>query len=186
MIAGSWLIASVCIERMMQMSSTISAVCGKSSLSHAPLWPCRANLKIDGATGKLFWPEVIVVIRWPIRTESGSSMPAPAWRSPACSRKVHLRRRARLEQVDHPLDLGREVRQARQAARWRPLAELRCRRRAAGRRGPAVARRAASRGPSRPGRRPSCLRKTRRFDLLRPACSVVHGRDLGASAFIRA
>ena len=46
-----------------------------SSLSHAPLWPCWANLKIDGATGKLFCPEVIVVIRWPIRTESGSSIP---------------------------------------------------------------------------------------------------------------
>ena len=57
-----------------------------SSLSQAPLWPCWANLKIDGATGKLFWPEVIVVIRWPIRTESGSSIPRLSLESPACSR----------------------------------------------------------------------------------------------------
>ena len=120
MIAGSWLIASVCIERMMQMSSAIVAVCGKSSLSQAPLWPCRANLKIDGATGKLFWPEVIVVIRWPIRTESGSSMPRLVRERRLVIEQVQLRRGARLEQVDHPLDLGREVRQAGQAAAGGP------------------------------------------------------------------
>ena len=117
-IAGSWLIASVCIERMMQMSSTIPAVCGKSSLSHAPLWPCCANLKIDGATGKLFWPEVIVVIRWPIRTESGSSIPRRAGDRRLVVEQVHLRRRARLEQVDDPLGLRREMRQAGQAGIW--------------------------------------------------------------------
>ena len=118
-IAGSWLIASVCIERMMQMSSTISAVCGKSSLSQAPLWPCRANLKIDGATGKLFCPEVIVVIRWPIRTESGSSIPRRLSDRRLVVEEVHLRRGAGLEQVDHPLGLGREMRQARRDRHWR-------------------------------------------------------------------
>ena len=47
----------------MQRSSAMPAVWGSSSLSQAPLWPCWANLKIEGATGRLFWPEVIVVIR---------------------------------------------------------------------------------------------------------------------------
>ena len=75
-MAGSWLIASVCIDlTMQQMSSTTWPVCGNSSLSHAPLWPCWANLNIDGATGKLFWPEVMPVSRWPMRIESGSSVP---------------------------------------------------------------------------------------------------------------
>ena len=119
-IAGSWLIASVCIERMMQRSSAIFAVCGSSSLSQAPLWPCWANLKIDGATGRLFWPEVIVVIRWPMRTESGSSIPRLLADRRLVVEQVELRRCARLEQVDHPLRLGREVRQARQTARSGP------------------------------------------------------------------
>ena len=74
-IAGSWLIASVYIERTMQSSSAISAVCGSSSLIQAPLAPCWAKAKRDGAIGKDFWPEVMPVRRWPLRTESGSSLP---------------------------------------------------------------------------------------------------------------
>ena len=35
-IAGSWLIASVCIDLTKHRSSTIFAVCGSSSLTHAP------------------------------------------------------------------------------------------------------------------------------------------------------
>ena len=73
-IAGSWLIASVCIDRMKHMSSTIRAVWGSSSQTHMPLLPCRANLYFDGAIGNRFWPEVIVVSRWPIRIESGRSL----------------------------------------------------------------------------------------------------------------
>ena len=100
---------------MIVMSSTISAVCGRSSLSHAPLWPCCVNLKIDGATGKLFCPEVIVVIRWPMRTESGSSVPASSLGRRLVVEQVHLRRGARLEEVDDALRPGCEMRQARQA-----------------------------------------------------------------------
>ena len=44
-MAGSWLIASVCIDLMKQSSSATLAVCGSSSLTDAPLWPCRANAK---------------------------------------------------------------------------------------------------------------------------------------------
>ena len=73
-MAGSWLIASVCIERMIARSSTIFAVCGSNSLTQAPLLPCCANLKTDGAIGKRVWPEVIVVSRWPCRMDSGRSL----------------------------------------------------------------------------------------------------------------
>jgi len=48
-MAGSWLMASVCIERMKHRSSTIFAFHGSSSLTHMPLLPCRANLNFDGA-----------------------------------------------------------------------------------------------------------------------------------------
>ncbi len=51
-MAGSWLIASVCIDLMKQSSSAIFAVCGSSSLTHAPDCPCCANWKSDGAIGK--------------------------------------------------------------------------------------------------------------------------------------
>ncbi len=39
-----------------------------------PHSPCWANLYFDGAIGNRFWPEVMVVKRWPIRTESGRSL----------------------------------------------------------------------------------------------------------------
>src|SRR5881628_840167 len=73
-IAGSWLMASVCMLRMKHISSTILAVCGSSSETHIPHLPCCANLYLDGATGKRAWPEVMVVSRWPIRTELGRSL----------------------------------------------------------------------------------------------------------------
>ena len=74
-MAGSWLIASVYIERTMHSSSAMRRVCGSSSLSHVPLLPCCANLKIDGATGNVVWPAGHVVSRWPLRIESGRSSP---------------------------------------------------------------------------------------------------------------
>ena len=53
--AGSWLIASVCIDLMKHSSSAMPAVCGSSSLTQAADWPCRAKRYRDGATGKLVW-----------------------------------------------------------------------------------------------------------------------------------
>ena len=38
--AGSWLMALVWTVRTTAMSSTCLAVCGSSSLTHVPLWPC--------------------------------------------------------------------------------------------------------------------------------------------------
>ena len=64
-MAGSWLMASVNIERTMHHSSALLAMCGMTSLNHMPDWPCCLKLKMEGATGKVFCPEVIVVRRWP-------------------------------------------------------------------------------------------------------------------------
>jgi hypothetical protein len=54
-VAGSWLIASVYIERMMHKSSTTFAVWGSNSLTHVPFCPCRLNLKIEPASGNVAW-----------------------------------------------------------------------------------------------------------------------------------
>ena len=52
-IAGSWLIASVCIVLMKHNSSAIPAMWGISSLTQAPLLPCRSKRYMEGATGRL-------------------------------------------------------------------------------------------------------------------------------------
>ena len=44
MCAGSWLIASVVIERMMQMSSTTEPMCSNNSQISAPDFPNFLNL----------------------------------------------------------------------------------------------------------------------------------------------
>lgn len=73
--AGSWLIASVCIERTIASSSAHCARCGSRSLIQAPQAPRWANLRLVFWMRRLCCPEVIVVMRWPWRTESGSSWP---------------------------------------------------------------------------------------------------------------
>jgi hypothetical protein len=77
-IAGSWLIASVCIDRTRQSLSMIRPVCGRSSLISVPDSPHGLKPYFDAITGKLFWPLVIPVSRWPLRIESGSSLPCRA------------------------------------------------------------------------------------------------------------
>jgi hypothetical protein len=63
------------MERMKHMSSTHFAVCGSNSVFiHRPHWPTGLNLYFDGAMGKRAWPLVMVVSRWPMRTESGKSL----------------------------------------------------------------------------------------------------------------
>src|SRR4029078_11344994 len=47
-IAGSWLIASVCMLRINTRSSTDFFRFGNSSLIHIPDWPTRSNRYIDG------------------------------------------------------------------------------------------------------------------------------------------
>ena len=63
LMAGSWLMASVFMLRMKHMSSTMLAVLGNSSVTHIPLWPCCANLNLEGAIGNRVWPLVMVVSR---------------------------------------------------------------------------------------------------------------------------
>jgi hypothetical protein len=74
-IAGSWLIASVCIERTTHSSDATVPSCGRSSLNHSPSarFLCSANLNMDGATGNRVCPLVMPVRRWPFRIEAGSS-----------------------------------------------------------------------------------------------------------------
>ena len=50
-IAGSWLIASVNIDRTMHKSSTTLAVCGSRSDTHVPLLPCWSNPNCEPASG---------------------------------------------------------------------------------------------------------------------------------------
>ncbi len=51
------------------------AVCGMSSLIHAPDWPWRANANFEGTTGKLSCADDMLVRRCPMRIDSGRSVP---------------------------------------------------------------------------------------------------------------
>src|SRR2546421_6726640 len=73
-MAGSWLMASVCMLRMKHMSSTILAVHGSSSLTHMPHLPWRADFNFDGAVGERARPHVMVVSRRPLRVEAGRAL----------------------------------------------------------------------------------------------------------------
>ena len=55
--------------------SAIFAVCGSRSLTHAPDSPRRANANFDGTTGNVDCDADMPVSRWPLRTDSGSSVP---------------------------------------------------------------------------------------------------------------
>ena len=69
------MIASVFSDLMKHSSSAISAVCGSSSLIHAPDFPCCLNLKIEFATGNFFCPDDICVIN-SVHTEAINHDPA--------------------------------------------------------------------------------------------------------------
>ena len=73
-IAGSWLIASVCIDCTMHHRSAVVAIRGNNSLNQAPDCPCCANRNSDGITCSRR-SAVIDVSRWPLRIDSGSSSP---------------------------------------------------------------------------------------------------------------
>ena len=105
-MAGSWLMASVCMLRMKHMSSTILAVCGNSSLTHMPHLPCWANLNFDGAMGNRVCPLVMVVSRWPLRTESGRSLSYQRVHLRLVVVEVDLRRAADHVQIDDVLGLA--------------------------------------------------------------------------------
>jgi hypothetical protein len=69
------LIASVCNERIQQMSSAFLARFGSNCVFIImPQWPAALNWNLDGAMGKRACPLVIVVSRWPLRMLSGRSL----------------------------------------------------------------------------------------------------------------
>ena len=111
--------ASVLTVLTMVMSSTIFAVCGSSSLIQVPLSPCSVELEDRGATGSEFWPEVMPVIRWPLRMESGQFGAGDLRQLRLVIEQVDLRGRARLVKIDDALGLGSEVRQSGKSARFR-------------------------------------------------------------------
>ena len=68
LMAGSWLIASVCIDLTKQSLSAIAAVCGSSSDTVAPDSPWRAKRNTEPARGMLACCALMPVSRWPPRT----------------------------------------------------------------------------------------------------------------------
>ena len=62
-MAGSWLIASVCTPFRKHSLSAIRAVHGSSSLTQAPESPCWRKSKGGSRTGNVAWPAVIPVTR---------------------------------------------------------------------------------------------------------------------------
>ena len=116
-MAGSWLIASVCIDLTMHSSSTILAVCGSSSLTHVPDLPCWANLNSEPASGN--------------DSLDGGHAGQPlahaddvgqfARRSSSAARlvieQVELRRPAALKEVDDALRARHEMRGLQQRSR---------------------------------------------------------------------
>ena len=108
-MAGSWLIASVCMLRMKHMSSTILAVYGNSSLTHMPLLPCWANLYFDGAIGK---PRLAGGHRrQPLAHADrvGQVLVVPLLHHRLVVVQIHLRRPADHVQIDDVLGLGRKL-----------------------------------------------------------------------------
>ena len=141
LIAGSWLIASVCMLRMKHISSTILAVYGNSSLTHMPHLPCWANLNFDGAIGKPLLAGGHR--RQPLSHADrfGQVLVVPLVHHRLVVVQIHLRRPADHVQIDHLLGLRREMRQIRgnvfsrfRAARiaaGQAIAHQRCERRSA-------------------------------------------------------
>ena len=122
-IAGSWLIASVCIDLMTERSSTIFAVCGSSSLTHVPDLPCCANANIDGATGSDRLPHRLrQALAHADRVGHLRALILRELR--LVVEQLELRRPAGLMQEDDPLRLRREVRQPASAAGLRIAALL--------------------------------------------------------------
>ena len=113
-IAGSWLIASVCIVLMTVMSSTIFAVCGSSSLTHVP--DCAVLREAEHRAGHR-------QRRLPHRLRDALALADRVGNLRALElrelrlvvERLELRRSARLVQEDHALRLRREMRKAGEA-----------------------------------------------------------------------
>ena len=128
-MAGSWLIASVCMLRMKHMSSAIFAVWGSISLIHMP--HCgRAGLELVLRGGDR---EPLLARGHGRQALTSSRIESPAGPCRTISmhlrfvvEQVHLRRAADHVQVDDVLGLGRGMwtDRAEQACPVRPASEL--------------------------------------------------------------
>ena len=78
-LAGAWLKSVAWQDFVIVMSSTIPAVCGKSSETQAPLWPWRANFR---RVPRSFvpWLESMNAKRFPSTSESGTGWPLRSMR----------------------------------------------------------------------------------------------------------
>src|SRR5215207_3631560 len=79
--AGAWLMASVYIDLTNTHSSAIDPVCGRKSASLTPALPWVFQPVMPGSRGRFFCPAVMVVSRWPMLTDGGSSCPRRLYNS---------------------------------------------------------------------------------------------------------
>src|SRR5678809_683493 len=93
--AGSWLIASVTIERTMQMSSAMAPKCGNSEQIS---WPLLPNLE-NGCCG----PSHLETL------DHGARLAAMHGKLGLVVQRLPMGRPDRHAQVDHPLDPRRNV-----------------------------------------------------------------------------
>ena len=141
--------ASVTIERTMQRSSTILAVCGRRSEIHAPLAPCcvKPNCGAGERQRRLVAGHAGQPLSLPHRV--GQLLAVAPVEQRLVVERFHLRRAAGHEQIDDALGLrGHVQRTSEHAAIWNGLAGLGLRQR---RRAAADPRGPAHRGPCRRG-----------------------------------
>ena len=109
MTAGSWLIGSVCIDRTIAMSSTISPRCGSSSEISTPSWPYRLEPVRGADHQQLRLPAGHPGDPLAVPDRGGQLLAGPLREDRLGVEQVDVRRAARHEQVDDPLRLGGEV-----------------------------------------------------------------------------
>ena len=105
--AGSWLIASVTIERMMQMSSATVARCGKIVLISWPL-AAAALKRVLGSEADQLLP-LELGDRHAAGERLGHRLAVHLGQGRLVVERLQVRRAAGHVQVDDPLDLGGEV-----------------------------------------------------------------------------
>ena len=112
--AGSWLIASVTIERMMQMSSATVARCGKIVLISWPLLPQRLKRMLRSEADQLRPLEL--GDRHALGERLGHRLAVHLGQRRLVVERLQVRRAAGHVEIDDPLDLGREVQRMDHAA----------------------------------------------------------------------
>ena len=105
--AGSWLIASVVIERTMQMSSAIEPICGKSSQISVPHLPNFLKIVLRAEALELCALKLRDLL--PLVSESGIGWPFSSRELRLVIEGLEVRRAARHAEVDDAFRLLREI-----------------------------------------------------------------------------